>query len=315
MPNHFSQQLEHQKLTQKIFKKREILVMNNKINILVSTLIVLLFASCQQPGKNSTGSEYMPDMGHSVAYEANTYGYYSLNRWGTEKEYYNFASPRVPVQNTIARGYAGAENNNTGELSHNSKSYTLNGSVPYYYKDTEEERTRAIAEIIKNPYPITDAGLAKGKELYVIFCGICHGEKGDGAGYLVRDGSKYPAQPANFLSDEFLATSNGRFYHSIMYGKNVMGGYADKLSYKERWDVIHYIRSLQATSKNLVYTAKANTFNTVDIPFANIPTPVAKATEEVAVEKGKEVLESKGQSKEAHSKDGHSKEAGHSDKH
>ncbi len=253
--------------------------MSNKIHILVSTLIVMIFASCQQPGKNVTGSEYMPDMAHSVAYEANTYGYYDWNRWGSELSYYKLAQPRNPVANSIARGYAGKEGNNTGESGYNAKSYTMNGSVPYYYNDTEEERTRAMQEIIKNPYPITEKGLNEGKALYTIFCGICHGDKGDGAGYLVRDDGKYPAQPANFLKDEFIASSNGRYYHSIMYGKNVMGGYSDKLSYKERWNVIHYIRSLQAESKSLAYNDKENTLNTVDVPFAKLPVPAVSTVE------------------------------------
>jgi mono/diheme cytochrome c family protein len=212
----------------------------------------------------------MPDMGHSVAYETNSYGWYSLNKWGTKEEYYKLAQPRGPQAGTIARGAAGAEGNHTGLSSHTAKSYHANGSVPYYYEDTEEERLRASQEIIKNPFPITDAGLSKGKELYNIYCGICHGEKGDGAGYLVRDDGKYPAQPANFLNDEFLAASNGRYYHAIVYGKNVMGGYTDKLSYRERWDVIHYIRLLQATSKNVVYTEKENTLNTIDMPATKI---------------------------------------------
>jgi hypothetical protein len=40
-----------------------------------------------------------------------------------------------------------------------------------------------------------------------------------------------------------------------------MGGYSDKLSYEERWQVIHYIRSLQASSKALFYNEKMNTLN------------------------------------------------------
>ncbi|MBK8403611.1 MAG: cytochrome c [Saprospiraceae bacterium] len=103
--------------------------------------------------------------------------------------------------------------------------------------------------------------MEKGKANYDIYCSICHGAKGDGAGYLVRDdGGVYPAQPANFLKDEFIASNEGRYYHSIMYGLNVMGGYSDKLSYEERWEVIHYIRSLQAASKNLKYSESENTF-------------------------------------------------------
>lgn len=60
-----------------------------------STLILatLVLTSCQQPGGNSTGSEYMPDMGHSLAYEANHYNYYYNNTWGSEDEYYQFAKP------------------------------------------------------------------------------------------------------------------------------------------------------------------------------------------------------------------------------
>ena len=74
-------------------------------------------------------------------------------------------------------------------------------------------------------------------------------------------------QPANFLLDEFVAATNGRYYFSIMYGKNVMGAYADKLSYEERWQVIHHIRSLQAKEKKLQYSAVANSLNpTFGIP-------------------------------------------------
>ena len=254
---------------------------------LLSGIYALFLISCQQPGTNKTGSEYFPDMGHSIAYEANTYTYYYHNTWGSESEYHAMAQPRKPVQGTIARGYAGTDMNILkGMASHNGISVTPNGKVPYYYVDTEEDRTRAIAEIIKNPYPITAIGLEKGKNLYNIFCATCHGEKGDGAGYLVRDdGGKYPVQPANFLLDEFLTSSNGRYYHSIMYGKNLMAGYSDKLSYEERWQVIHYIRSLQASSKKLEYSENANTFTTVDIPASVMKIQEIKSDTTLTVEK------------------------------
>lgn len=230
---------------------------SNKIYTLLTVAIIALgLQSCQQAGVNNTGSEYMPDMGHSVAYEANYYNYYYYNTWGTEDEYYKFAQPGLPVEGTVPR------RSNNGSFN-----IPVQGSVPYYYADTEEERTRAIAEIIDNPLPITDAGLAHGKELYDIFCATCHGEKGDGNGYLVRDdGGVYPVQPANFLLEEHLKASNGRYYHAIMHGKNLMGGYSDKISYEERWNVIHYIRSLQAKELKLTYNQLENTLNDVDQP-------------------------------------------------
>ena len=198
----------------------------------------------------------MPDMFHSIAYEANVHQYYSLNTWGTEQEYRQYAGPRLPVAGTVPRGAAGAS---TQQLE---SWMPVNGFVPYYYGDDEDERARAGAEIVTNPFAITDAAISKGKGLYDIYCGICHGEKGDGGGYLLRDdGGKYPAQPANFLLPEFIAASEGRYYHSLMYGKNVMGAYADKLSYEERWQVIHYIRSLQAKELGLTYSSQGNTLN------------------------------------------------------
>ena len=41
-----------------------------------------------------------------------------------------------------------------------------------------------------------------------------------------------------------------------------MGSFADKLSFEERWEVIHYIRSLQAKSTGATYNQDENTLNT-----------------------------------------------------
>jgi mono/diheme cytochrome c family protein len=161
----------------------------------------------------------------------------------------------------------------TGEDAPTSISIPINGAVPYTYGNTDAERVRASQEILSSPIPITAEGLKQGQNLYGIYCGICHGEKGDGLGYLVREGDPargisagvYPAAPANFLKDNFIDSTAGMYYHSIMYGKNVMGSYADKLSYTERWKVIQYIFSLQAKARGVVYNENENTFN-ADVP-------------------------------------------------
>jgi len=223
-------------------------------------IMVIVLNSCSQTSKESTGSEYMPDMAHSIAYEANYYNYYYNNTWGTEEEYYKYATPKKPVVGTVPRG------------SSDNVSIPKAVSVAEYpYADTEEGRTRAMNELVNNPLDITEIGLAQGKELYGVYCGICHGDKGDGGGYLVRDdGGVYPVQPANFLTDEFVSASNGRYYHSIIYGRNLMGNYRGKLNYEERWQVIHYIRSLQAKDKDLAYNQLENTLNNIDRPAGGI---------------------------------------------
>ncbi|MEM6318869.1 MAG: cytochrome c [Bacteroidota bacterium] len=239
----------------------------NTVSLVVALAFFFVVISCSNPEGNNPGTEYMPDMGHSIAYEANHYDYYSHNTWGTEDEYYKYAQPRQPIKGTIPIGYAGSnrEVKNAG--------VPVNGKVPYHYEDTEEERTRATNEIQENPFPITKEGLEVGKNLYNINCGICHGEKGDGNGWLVDENNPnaaYPAQPAIFTTDEFVAASPGRYYHSIMWGKNVMGHYKDKLSYEERWQVIHYIRSLQAKDRKLAYNENENTLNAYGIPFFSV---------------------------------------------
>ncbi len=241
---------------------------------------VIGFYACTPSNGNHTGSEYVPDMAHSIGYEANVIDDYSNNTWDEQSTFTKreLSMPRKPIAGTIPRGYAGtlgdaaaAYQEAYGLNSTQGIRTPMNGSVPYYYKDNEDERARAKREILRNPFPITKVGLAQGKELYEIYCGICHGNKGDGNGYLVSEENvkaKYPAQPANFNQDSFYLSTNGRFYHAIMYGRNVMGGYSDKLSYEERWQVIHYIRSLQAKSKTLEYNESVNTFtsNALDVP-------------------------------------------------
>lgn len=240
------------------------------------TFLALLAGAfgCQQAGGNKTGSEFIPDMTHSTAYDANVLQEYTLNAWDEQstRSRRDLSQPRLPVHGTIPRGFAGMGQSDlafpsaeaavlsTMEMKDNGGiAYTPNGYVPYYFPDTEEARTEATAKIIYNPYPITKDGIARGQQLYNIYCGICHGEKGDGGGYLVRDnGGKFPAQPANFIDSLFVFSNNGRYYHSIMYGKNTMGGYADKLSFEERWQVIHYIRLLQAQARKVNYNGEVN---------------------------------------------------------
>ena len=229
-------------------------------------LASLALTSCRKANGNFTGREYMPDMAHPVAYEANTYSYYYYNTWGTPEEKRALSQPRKPVAGTIARGYAGGDA--MSKFANERVVIPANGAVPYYYEDNDEERLRAEAEL-KNPFPITEGGLATGKELYAINCAICHGEKGEANGHIVESGV-YPAAPKSYLDEEFINAGDGRYYHAIMYGKNVMGHYKDKLSYEERWQVIHYIRSLQAKSQGRDYLVAAPPAPTAPLSIAEV---------------------------------------------
>jgi mono/diheme cytochrome c family protein len=236
-----------------------------------------LFSLCSPAGKNKTGHEYMPDMYHPVSYEANNYSAYYWNTWDKagETSKASLSQPRKGVEGSIARGYtsvyygdANALDIVRGKNARNAIAAPVNGKVPFYYENNETDRIQCEKDVVANPFPIVSVNLEKGKVLYNTFCGICHGEKGDGQGYLYAGPqAKYPAAPKNLIGDEMISAGNGRYYFSIMYGKNMMGSYAEKLSFEERWQVIHYVRSLQAKSKNLEYSEKANTLSNVEKPL------------------------------------------------
>ena len=235
--------------------------------VLLVAVFAALFHYCSPAGVNKTGHEYMPDMVHPVTFEANLLSDYYWNHWDKKSAFTTrqLSQPHGKVACTIPRGETAME---YGQNMAYSVSPKNNGAAPFYYKNDatdagKGERERCMAEMTSNPVPITAAGLNRGKGLYDTYCGLCHGKTGNGQGFLVSEENpeaKYPAQPANFLKDEFIGSSEGRYYYAIMYGKNVMGSYADKLSYEERWEVIHHIRSLQAAATNSEYSASVNTF-------------------------------------------------------
>ena len=261
--------------------------MKNAIGILFGiALFAWFFSLCSPAGKNKTGHEYMPDMYHPVSYESNVYSAYKWNHWDKEsvRTKAELSQPRGKVNGSVPRGMTGLYGGEEaiavvrGKNAPNAIASPINGEAPFYYQDNETERARCEQEMVNNPFSITAAGLERAKPLYNVNCGICHGEQGDGQGWLVaKPDAKYLAQPKNLIADDMIAAGNGRYYYAMIYGKNVMGGYADKLSFEERWQVIHYVRSLQAKSKKFQYDEKGNTLSNIEKPAKGEATGPARA--------------------------------------
>lgn len=145
-----------------------------------------------------------------------------------ESRAYEFYSGRLaglkPVEGTVKRG----------------------AMLPYHLKAEDT----AQANIVKNPMVLDEAGIKEGKRLYDIYCGVCHGTKLDGNGPLYKGGDgPYPAAPASFIAGKVLSYSEGRIFHVITHGYNVMGSYASQLDIEQRWKVVAYIKSIQGGGK------------------------------------------------------------------
>ena len=187
-----------------------------KRNQIAATVLGLFFlASCSHDAQHP-GYEYMPDMYRSPSYET-----YSGN-----PNFKDSSTARQPVAGTIARGNA-----------------VMNDfdMLPYPYRNTLEDYEAAGLNV-KNPLPQTEQSLAEGKALYMNYCTHCHGETGQGEGLFVQH--KGPKPPA-YNSDALKDLPEGKMYHTIMYGKNMMGSHASQVTATQRWKIIQYVKTLQ----------------------------------------------------------------------
>lgn len=169
-------------------------------------IVLLIFVGCTR-GPEDKGLEIFPDMVYSVAYEA-----YSESDIGP-----GGGSMLSPPANSIGRGH-----------------------IPFNYGDGEEEAQRAGEELV-NPFKVSDAILVKGKHVYDNYCLVCHGEKGKGDGPLIP---KFP-NPPSLSSRRIKKYKDGRFYHIITRGFGDMPSHAAQIYPKDRWYLVHYIKTLQ----------------------------------------------------------------------
>ncbi len=173
--------------------------------LLIGFLVVI--AGCADPSRPNY--QYMPNMYEPVGYE--TYQEVGFLPEGTEA--------LTPPDNTISRGW-----------------------LPYEIANDIEGKE--LSRALTSPLDSLDseANLAKGKELYDIYCAICHGAKGAGQGQLVKR-EKILGVPS--YADVARNINVGTTYHVIYYGLNSMGSYAGQLNYEERWQVSEYVMQLK----------------------------------------------------------------------
>ena len=176
-----------------------------------------MISSCNQ-NPLSPGVEYMPDMYRSPSLE--TYVDYN---------YPDSSFSRMPVKGTIP-------------FSKDPKKAYIN--MPYPYPNTNEGY-EAAGMNLKNPIPCDEKVIEQGKVLYTKFCVHCHGESGAGDGSMVKN-DKFPT-PGSY-SEKFKDINEGKMFHSIHYGKGLMGSHASQLTKEERWKIIHFVQKLQKGS-------------------------------------------------------------------
>lgn len=174
-----------------------------KIALLVTVSTV--FTACFN--KSKPNYQYFPNMYESVAYET----------YSESAAFANGKEGQLPAKGSIPRGF-----------------------VPYEYPNTTEGYELAKANS-KSPLTPEEVNLEKGTKLFNIYCAICHGEKGDGKGNLVKR-EKFLGVPS--YKDRVI--TEGSVFHVETYGLNSMGSHANQLSQHERWQVAAYVMKLKS---------------------------------------------------------------------
>ncbi len=194
-------------------------MMKNNIRIvsfaLAAFVLVGSLSSCYH-SKTNPGYEYAPNMYHPIAYNPDQ----------PNTQFKNGQTAQQPVAGTEPIGFH-----------------------KFAYENTMDGYNKASAELV-NPFA-GDTVLAntEGKKLYVNFCSHCHGATGKADGAIITAG-KFPPPPSystgtSSRGGAMKDLTDGKIYHTITYGLNLMGPHASQISPEERWKIVLYVHQLQ----------------------------------------------------------------------
>ncbi len=194
--------------------------MNKKVTQIISLMavfscIAIATTSCGEKNPNSPGVEFMPDMYRSPSLEPNM-AYVSIINGKQTGD--TLQVNRLPVKGSIPRGF-----------------------VPYPYENDTSGYANA-GRYLHNPFQKNDANLAEGEVLYGKYCIHCHGEGGEADGLVA---AKLAGPPPSYKGPVLMALPEGKMFHSIYYGKGLMGSHASLISKDEIWKIILHVHKLQ----------------------------------------------------------------------
>jgi mono/diheme cytochrome c family protein len=182
-------------------------IYNRKYSIAFFVAVVI-FVSCDD-SRNEPGWSYFNDMEKSQAYET----------WSENPYLPDGKTMAGPVEGTVA----------THEHAFN------------FVKTPEDElKAASLVNPLSNDFDVEHA-----KIVYDRFCLMCHGENGNGQGFLFTS-KKYPLPPGNYIAERAMNKTDGQLFHNIRVGFGVMGAHGPQISVEDTWQLVNYIRHLQA---------------------------------------------------------------------
>jgi len=207
----------------------------------------------------NTPIEVFPDMDRQAKYKPQT-----VNEFYSDRR-----ADRLPVEGTVLRGNGLALGN------------VFSAEPDFATIEFRTGKTASGDWVAQIP---EEAGLDMslmrlGKERYDIHCAVCHGEYGNGRGQTAQFdlNPKNLSDPSKPYLEQGDAWADGRLFNAISMGSGVsppkplsddnpqlqtamasqiMLGLKDKLSPRERWAIVLYVRALQSYVSNATNEAK-----------------------------------------------------------
>ncbi|MBM4183301.1 MAG: hypothetical protein FJ207_03645 [Gemmatimonadetes bacterium] len=107
----------------------------------------------------------------------------------------------------------------------------------------------AIQGMVNPTNPTDPESLARGEEMYMRVCVVCHGPAGVGTGAYIA--ALHPVLPAyNLSGPQVAAYSDAYIYAMIRVGRGLMPEYGSRISHFDRWHIVNYVRQLQQRAGN-----------------------------------------------------------------
>lgn len=112
------------------------------------------------------------------------------------------------------------------------------------HPSTPGAHTHAEAAKLKNPVAGDAASITAGKQVYEKNCANCHGKTGAGDGMM---GAELNPKPSNLGDGEWKhGSTDGEIFTVIKDGVKGTGmkAFNSKLTTRQIWDVVNYVRTL-----------------------------------------------------------------------
>ena len=155
-------------------------------------------------------------------------------------------TPRIVLSGVCAAALGGCDLSMTEQARHETAaSETLWEGGPRDLPPPAgavDQAAPETARISAAPPPLTLPLIRRGQERYGVYCTPCHASDGSGDGPVVRRG--FP-RPRDLAAPDQRALAAQALFQVIGKGSGVMYGEGDRISPRDRWAIVAYVRALQ----------------------------------------------------------------------